>query len=256
MPKANLQSVLLEICIASVEDGITAQLGGADRVELCSELSLGGLTPSLGTLRELKRAVRLPVMVLIRPRPAGFHYSAAEFRVMQRDIDLMLENGADGIVFGVLNEDGTVDLDRSTQIVRQVGRLDTVFNRAFDFTPDPFTALEQLIELGVKRILTSGQQPTALEGADTIVELIRQASERIEILPGGGINSSTVLELLERTCCKQVHASLRTARKDRSTATRPGVAIGGEATGNECKFEQTDGVALAELVAKLQTATP
>jgi copper homeostasis protein len=251
MVESRPQKVLLELCIASVEDGITAQSGGASRLELCSALSLGGLTPSLGTLGELKRVVRLPVMVLIRPRTAGFCYSASEFRVMQRDIDLMLENGADGIVFGVLDQDGSVDRERSAQIVRQVGRLDVVFNRAFDVTPDPLTAMEQLIDLGVKRILTSGQQPTALAGATTIAELIQRSTGRVEILPAGGINAATFPELLKRCKCSQVHASLRTVREDRSTAARPQITFGGTGIFQEGLFEVTDGAAVAKLAAMM-----
>src|SRR4051794_16556979 len=178
--------VLVELCIASVEDALIAEAGGVDRVELNSALPVGGLTPSAGLLAEVRRAVRLPVVVMARPRPGGFCYTAAEFAVLRRDTDFALEQGADGVTFGVLRDDGRVDVDRCRELVRQVGsrpRQGAVFHRAFDFTPDPLEALEQLIDAGVCRVMTSGQRPTAAEGAALIAELIRRAAGRIEVLP-------------------------------------------------------------------------
>jgi copper homeostasis protein len=153
--------VLLEVAVASVEDALAARSGGADRIEANAALALGGLTPSLGTLVEVKAAVELPAMVMVRPRPGGFAYSQAEFKVMQRDVDLALQYKADGIVFGILNDEGRVDTDRCRHLVRQVSDRVAVFHRAFDVTPDPFEALEQLFDLGFRRVMTSGQEATA-----------------------------------------------------------------------------------------------
>jgi copper homeostasis protein len=232
--------LLLEVAAASVEDAVTAEAGGADRVELNAALALGGLTPSLGTLLEVEHAVRLPVLAMLRPRPGGFAYSAADFRVMQRDLDLLLSHGADGVVFGVLHEDGTVDVQRCRELLRQCDGRPAVFHRAFDVTPEPFTALEQLIELGFVRVMTSGQEESAYHGAALIAELVRRAAGRIEVLPAGGVNRFTLADVLARTGCTQVHASLRGRRADRSVAARPQVTFGGVWRPPEDRFDATD----------------
>ncbi len=243
--------VLLEMAVASVEDALAAQAGGADRLEVNAALALGGLTPSLGTLLEVRAAVALPVLAMVRPRPGGFAYSEADFRVMQRDADLFLQHGADGIVFGILTADGQVDRDRCRLLVRQAGERAAVFHRAFDVTPDPFAALDQLIELGCRRVLTSGQEETAYNGAGRIAELIRRAAGRIEVLPGGGINRFTVADVLARTGCDQVHASLRTRRADSSVAGRPQVSFGGPIRVPEDRYDATSAEAIADLRGRL-----
>jgi copper homeostasis protein len=246
------KSVLLEICLGSVEDAQAAAAGGADRIELNSALDLGGLTPSLGCLLEVKQMVRLPVMVMIRPRRGGFAYSAADFRVMERDLEMALEQGADGIVVGVLNADGGVDLPRCRELVRRAGTREVVFHRAFDVTPDPFLALEQLIDLGFTRVMTSGQEATADTGAPLIAALIQRAAGRIEVLPAGGINCSTVAEVIGRTGCDQVHASLRTRRKDTSTAARPLVKFSALPALSDSDYSSTNGAAVADLASLLR----
>jgi copper homeostasis protein len=242
---------MLEVAVASVEDALAAQEGGADRLELSAALALGGLTPSLGTLIEVKAVARLPVLVLVRPRPGGFAYSEAEFRVMQRDADLALEHGADGIVLGILTPDGKVDADRCRRLVRQAGDRAAVFHRAFDVSPDPIAALEQVIDLGFRRVMTSGQEETAYNGASTIAELIRRAAGRIEVLPAGGVNRFTVADVLARTGCNQVHASLRGSREDRSVGLRPQVSFGGAVRLPEDRYQATSQKAVAELRARL-----
>ena len=241
------QPVLLEVCIASVDDAVMAAQGGADRLELNAALALGGLTPSLGTLLEIKKRIALPVFAMVRPRPGGFCYSEADFAVMVRDVGLLLQYGADGIVFGILHEDGTVDAPRCAKILKHLGATPAVFHRAFDVTPDPFAALEQLIGLGFKRVLTSGQQESAYNGTALIAELIRQSSGRIEILPASGINRFTVADVVARTGCTQVHASLRTRLPDRSTSARPQISFGGPAKPPEDSFDATSLPAVAEL---------
>lgn len=243
--------ILLEIAIGSVEDALAARDGGADRLELNAALALGGLTPSLATLIEVKRTVSLPVIVMIRPRPGGFCYSEAEFRVMRNDIALSLAHGPDGFAFGVLTEEGRIDVPRCQELIHECGNRPVVFHRAFDVTPDPFAALEQLIDLGVRRVLTSGQEASAYNGTVLLAELIRRAAGRIEVLPAAGINRFTVADLVSRTGCDQVHASLRGSRIDRSTAARPHVSFGGIAAGGEERYDATDASAVADLRRRL-----
>jgi copper homeostasis protein len=216
----------LEVCMSSVEDARAAEEGGADRLELNSALSLGGLTPSLGTLIEVRAVTRLPLIVMTRPRSGGFCYTESEYRIMRLDIDLALEHGADGIAFGVLTASGEVDREPTRAIVRQIGDKDAVFHRAFDVTPDPAAALETLVDLGVRRVLTSGQEPSAIQGASLIRSLIQQSARRIEILPAAGIKPDNVAGLIAATGCDQVHASLRETRSDGSMAARPQIRFG------------------------------
>jgi copper homeostasis protein len=243
--------ILLEVCIASVEDALAAQAGGADRLELNTALPLGGLTPSLGLLEEVRRAVVLPLIVMARPRPGGFAYSDADFRVLCRDADLALQRGADAIAFGVLTAEGRIDRTRVARLIEQVGPQRAVFHRAFDVTPDPTEALQTLIDLGVRRVLTSGQQASAYQGAATIAALRTQAAGRIEMLPAGGINPFTLADVLVRTGCDQVHASLRTTREDRSTAARPQVRFGTPVNPPEDRFDATSEELVRQLRAML-----
>lgn len=211
--------VVLEVCIESADDAAAAARGGADRLELNSALVLDGLTPSLGLLAEVRRAAgtRTPVIAMARPRAGDFHYSDSEFRVLLRDARLLTDHGAEGIAFGILTGRGEIDVPRCRRVVRLIesqrkGRRrfqGPVFHRAFDRVRDPARALEQLIDLGVRRVMTSGQQPTALRGARLIADLVDQAAGRIEILPAGGVRPGNVAAIVSRTGCAQVHSSLR-----------------------------------------------
>ncbi len=234
------RKVLLEICCGSVEDAVAAESGGADRVELCSALFLGGLTPSLGMLVETRRRVQLPVMCMVRPRNGGFCYSPAELEVMEYDVDSALQRGADGIVLGILQSDGTIDRVQCRRMRDRMGNGEAVFHRAFDVTPDPFRALEELIDLGFSRILTSGQQNSVTEGAELIRGLIEQARGRIGIMPGGGLHLRNLEEMIARTGCSQVHLSALGVRDDPSTLARPGVTFGGALYPSEVRYEVTD----------------
>jgi copper homeostasis protein len=222
MPERRPGLVIEAVC-CSLDDCLEAEAGGADRVELCSAIELGGLTPSLGTLMEVKARTRLPVMVMIRARAGGFDYTGAELAVMRRDALVALGHGADGIVVGVLRTSGEIDLERCAELVgmaRAAGR-EAVFHRAFDAVPDPFQALEVLIGLGVTRILTSGRQTSALAGASLIAELVRRADGRIQILPGGGVRETNIAALLQATGVRQVHLAPFTARPDLSLQANP-----------------------------------
>lgn len=245
--------VLLEVAIATAEDALAARDNGADRVELNAALALGGLTPSLGLVEETYE-VGVEVIAMARPRPGGFCYTAAEFRVLLRDVELMVKAGADGVAFGVLTADGRVDRKRCAEVEERIWPKVAVFHRAFDVTPDPIEALEELIELGVKRVMTSGQEATAIQGASLIARLIEQAKGRIEILPAAGIKPSHVLELVERTGCDQVHGSLRTTLVDRSTMARPSVHFGGATP--EDRYEATAPEVVREMRALLDAVGP
>lgn len=235
-----MASTLLEICCGSAEDAMEAAAGGADRVELCSALFIGGLTPSLGSLIEVKRQAQVPVIAMNRPRQAGFCYSPTEFGVMERDAELLVENGADGVVFGVLNADGTVDLKRTRNLRERIGGRQAVFHRAFDVTPDPFRALEELIDLGIIRVLTSGQKNGAPEGAELIKQLRERAEGRIEILPGAGITIENVREFVGRTGCEQVHLTAFAEQQDSSTLANANIFFGAANGPEESKYERTD----------------
>ena len=202
-------AILIEACVDSVESAIAAEKGGADRIELNIALELDGLTPSVGLFEEVKRHCSLPVITMIRPRSNGFIYSRSEFATMQRDIDSFLNLGANGIAIGILREDYSIDDARLKEVVKQAGTMDVVVHRAFDITPDMHEALEILIDCGVKRVLTSGQAPTALAGAKELAKLIEQAGDRIEILPGCGVNPANVASLVESTGCRQVHGTFK-----------------------------------------------
>ncbi len=243
--------ILLEICCGSAEDAIEAASGGADRVELCSALFLGGLTPSLGSLLHAKQQTKIPVMAMNRPREAGFCYSATEFAVMERDTDLLLEHSADGIVFGILNDDGTVDIKRTRTLRKRIGSRQAVFHRAFDVTPDPFRALEELIDLGITRVLTSGQKNGAPEGATLIKRLIDYAQGGIEVLPGAGISLDNVRELVAATGCTQIHLTAFTERRDTSTQANPEIKFGSENGPSESMFTLTDRALVRQIKEEL-----
>jgi copper homeostasis protein len=239
--------MLLEICCGSIDDALQAQAGGADRIELCSALFLGGLTPSLGTLKYAREQLTIPIIAMVRPRGGGFCYTDAEFASMERDAEAAIGNGADGVVFGILESDGNIDLHRTRRIRDIIGDRQAVFHRAFDVTPDPFRALDQLVDIGVTRILTSGQQDTVPEGADLIRKLNEYARGRIEVLPGGGIKPFNLPDVIARTGCTQVHLTAFKTAIDPSTRQRPQVTFGGALYPTEDSFLMTD----AELVRKL-----
>ena len=247
-----MANILLEICCGSIDDAIQAQAGGAERIELCSALFLGGLTPSIGTLDEARAQLKIPIIVMIRPRSGGFCYTAAEFATMERDAEAALAHGADGLVFGILNPDGTID-DKRTRRLREIcGKKQSVFHRAFDVTPDPVAALEQLIDMGITRVLTSGQRPNVVEGMDTIKKLIERAAGRIEILPGGGIATHMLEEVIAHTGCTQVHLTAWTTARDSSTEHNPAVTFGVALYPPENSHPITDSRLVRSLAARLK----
>ncbi len=202
-------SVIIEICTDSLGSALIAEEYGAHRIELCAGLAEGGLTPSQGTILSVVKALKIPVNVLIRPRPGNFHYSDDEISSMLHDIEFCKNAGVAGIVIGALNKDGSIDIDTSKKFLNAIQPLDSTFHRAFDVTPDPTKAVEQITEMGYKRILTSGQMMSAFEGRFNIASYIKAAKDRIIIMPGAGINESNLAELFKCTRAKEYHMSLR-----------------------------------------------
>lgn len=209
--------VLLEVCIASVEDAIAACRGGADRLELNLGIELGGLTPSIGLLEEVKRAVDLPVVAMVRPKPGGFVYSPAELRLMMRDAEMLLAAGADGIVSGALQEDGTLDREFWLSLRQlSIGRP-LVFHRALDTVTDPKSLLQPLIDLGTTRVLTSGGCDTVWEGRDQIALWQQLFGNQLEILPGAGVTPDNAVPLIRAIGCNQLHGSFSRLQRSNSS---------------------------------------
>jgi copper homeostasis protein len=244
-------AVVLEVIACSVADCLAAAQGGADRIELCTALPLGGLTPSPGLLLAARAAVELPIMAMVRPRAGGFAYSDDEFAVMLRDAAWALAQGADGLVFGCLLPSGEVDINKTRALVAAAGSRQTVFHRAFDVTPDPFAALDALLALGVTRVLSSGQKASAQEGAANLAAYRAYVHGRLEILPGGGITAANARTVLQLTGADQLHASLSGSRRDPSTAANPALRFGAAAIPPEDHVRITDGALVAELRAVL-----
>ncbi|QDV80231.1 copper homeostasis protein CutC [Botrimarina mediterranea] len=199
------QSILIEACVSSAADAAAAVEAGAHRIELCAALEVGGLTPSIGLIQRVSAAVSVPVMVMIRPRVGDFTPSDDEFVTMLADIAAAKRAGAAGVVFGLLTPNGEVDAPRTKLIVDAAEGLQTVFNRAIDFTPNPVAAATKLADLSVTRVLTSGGATTALEGAATIRQMAKQTADHLEILPGGGVRAANIASILEATGCRQLH---------------------------------------------------
>ena len=211
----------VEIVCCSVDDCLQAVQGGADRIELCGAITVGGLTPSIGTLVEAKQRVKIPIVAMVRPRGAGFDYTEAEFATMLADAEQLMLHQADGLVFGVLVEDGRIDVRRMRQLIDLCADKDKVCHRCFDVTPNPSEALEQLIDLGFTRLLTSGQRAFASDGAGLIKQLVEQANGRIEILPAGGLRMHNIVDFLKETGCNCVHLAPFIEQIDRSTLGNP-----------------------------------
>lgn len=198
----------IEICLESVESVIAAERGGADRVEFCADLFEGGITPSLGAFKTARKHTSIPMMVIIRPRGGDFCYSDIEFETMKEDVKLFRDAGAEGLVFGILKPNGEVDVERTRELIEIARPCEVTFHRAFDMTADPYVALETLIELGVERILSSGQEATAVAGAQTLRKLVVQAADRVIIMPGGGVNERNFAYLQEQVGAAEYHLSL------------------------------------------------
>ena len=241
----NKKDLLFEVCCGSAEDAIVAARSGAHRVELNSDLFHGGLTPTVGALKTVKAHADIPVMCMVRPREGGFCYTDVEFEVMLADAKSLLENGANGIVFGFLHPDGTVDAERCRKMLEIIGDKTSVFHRAIDVVPDVFAALDTLIELGVNRVLTSGQMPTVPQGAETIRKMIAHAAGRIEILPGGGIEAHNAAWCRKAIGTDIMHAAVHKTAYDLSCQGNPAIYFGGAIYPPEDRYLIADGEGIA-----------
>ena len=220
-----MSRVLLEVCCGSADDVIQAHKAGADRVELNSDLFHGGLTPTLGELVVAKRETGMKIMTMVRPREGGFCYTEAEFE----DAKLLLSHGADGLVFGFLHQNGTLDRERTrvlAELAREAGK-EAVFHRAIDVVPDWRETLDVLAELGVTRVLTSGQEPDVSLGTATVREMIEYAAGRIQILPGAGITARNMDRIIAETGCSQIHLAAHKQLSDTSVSNNRSIYYGG-----------------------------
>lgn len=197
--------VLVEACVESVESAVAAASGGADRVELCDDLVEGGTTPSAGAITVARRQLDIGIAVMIRPRGGDFVYTDLEFESMRHDVGVARSLGADAVVFGLLNPNGTIDRDRTARLIEDAGPLPVTFHRAFDVSRDPMESLETLIALGVTRILTSGQRASAMESLDLLAALVRTAGDRLTILAGGGVTAANAAQIVAATGVREVH---------------------------------------------------
>ncbi len=199
----------LEICAFNLPSALIAQKAGADRIEFCASPEEGGVTSSPGLLRTARELLSIPLYPIIRPRGGDFQYGDEEFRVMLRDIEFCKQLGCDGVVIGMLLADGSIDKRRCTLLVEMAYPMGVTFHRAFDRTANPFEALEDIVSIGCERILTSGQRPVAAEGTDLINELVREANDRILIMPGSGVRSSNIDALTGKTGAVEFHTTAR-----------------------------------------------
>jgi copper homeostasis protein len=240
--------ITLEVCANSVTSALAAQQGGATRVELCDNLREGGTTPSCGQIKTVRQLLSIEVYVLIRPRSGDFIYSDIEFEVMELDIKTCIEKGCDGIVIGILNADGTIDKQRCTQLVELAhsAGLKVTFHRAFDVCRDYFEALEDIIEIGCDRILTSGGKSTAMEGANTIARLVSLAKGRIQIMPGSGINEYNIADLVRYSGATEFHASARSRVDSKMVYRNSNILFSG--SGEEYTMQVTDHERVAKLI--------
>ena len=217
----------VEICANSVRSCLEAQKGGAYRVELCAGIPEGGTTPSYGEIAVARELLDIKLNIIVRPRGGDFLYSEVEHRTMLHDIEMAKKIGVDGVVIGCLKPDGTIDMERNKELVDAAEGMSVTFHRAFDMCKDPFESLEQIIELGCDRLLTSGQQPTAIEGIALLTQLVAKADNRIIIMPGSGVNEDNIATLAKETKAKEFHFSAREAISSKMEYRNPDLKMGG-----------------------------
>lgn len=241
--------MLREICIDAIDGVRAAKAAGADRVELCADLMEGGITPSLGMIRQARSVGGIRLHVMIRPRGGDFLFDADEFAMMETDIDAAKAEGADGVVIGLLNADGTIDRERTARLIARARPLSVTFHRAFDMTPDAFAALETLIELGVDRVLTSGQEESVLAGLPLLTELTARAGERIVVMPGGGITERTIGRIVAALQPKEIHFAALGLAAGGMRYRRDHVFMGGELRPPEYDRRITTAAAIGAVIA-------
>ena len=251
-----MKRALLEVCVETVDGALAAERGGADRIELSAGLIEGGTTPSLGLIRAVRAQVRLPLVVLLRPRAGDFLYSPDEREVLATDLALAREAGANGVALGLLTADGAVDVEAVRDLVGRARPMSVTFHRAFDLVRDPRATLEELVCGGVDRLLTSGQERTASEGAALLRELVARAGDRIVVMAGAGVRAENVRALVEATGVREVHASARSPRASAMRHRNDRVALGAGAAGCESERLVTDEAEVRALARALSGSGP
>ena len=247
MTDHNCHKNLLEVCAGDNESVHAAARGGAQRVELCSALADGGITPSTGFLRQALEVPEVKVHVLIRPRGGDFLYTPQEVEAMTDDIVAAREAGAHGVVIGALTPEGDIDLPACRKMMEAAAGMNVTFHRAFDLCRDPFEALDQIIALGCNRLLTSGQSASALEGAPMLRQLVDRAAGRLVILAGGGVSPQNAAEILRLSGTHEVHASARHTVASHMIYRKPGVSMGAPGT-DEYSRKTTSADIVAEII--------
>ncbi|MGD0987450.1 MAG: copper homeostasis protein CutC [Candidatus Sulfotelmatobacter sp.] len=230
-------SISIEVCVDSLASAIAAERGGAQRVELCSNLREGGVTPSAGLIETVRAKAAIGLHVMIRPRGGDFCYSAEELETMRRDVAFAQRLGADGVVFGVLHRDGTVDVKRTRELVELARPLRVTFHRAFDLSADLFRALEDVCETGADRILTSGGKQAALETIPEISSLVKAAGRRISIMACGGIRAGNAATIIEQTGAKEIHVGLSRSVPRGAVYKNPLVSLGTNSGNPDQRFQ-------------------
>lgn len=242
---------VLEACVDSVRSAIEAEKGGAQRVELCGNLIIGGTSPGAALFRQVRKYTDLKIRVLLRPRFGDFCYDEYEFDMMKEDAAMYRDLGADGIVTGILTPDGALDLERMNALAEIAGDMDVALHRAFDVCRNPQEVLEQAVEIGIKTILTSGQKNSAWEGRDLIKELVKQSAGRIEILAGAGISPEMIEKLIPYTGTMSYHMSGKVTLESRMEFRREGVSMGFPGF-SEYEIWQTDAEKIRKAVEVLK----
>ena len=204
-----MKKITCEVCVETVDDAIRAEQAGADRIELCADLAVGGTTPSAGLIRTTAKQVSIPVMVMIRPRPGDFCFSEHEKTTMMRDIQYAAESEISGVVIGALTNDNRIDVACCQSLLEVTGELDVTFHRAFDLVENPLQAFDSIIEMGIKRVLTSGTESTAEKGAILLRQLVERGQGKISVMPGAGVNERNVVTILRETNASEIHFSGR-----------------------------------------------
>ena len=202
-----MENYILECCVDSVESAIEAEIGGANRIELCSALVIGGLSPSKALFEKVKEQVNIKIHVLLRPRFGDFCYTDFEHEIIKQEIRMFKELGADGVVIGTLNPDGSLNMEQMQELVEEANGMSITLHRAFDMCADPFRTLEEVKELGIHTILTSGQKNSCIDGKDLLGQLIKKANREVDILIGGGVDVSVIPALYESTGATSYHMS-------------------------------------------------
>src|SRR5688572_8266072 len=243
--------MIFEICVDSVSGVRAARAAGAQRVELCSDLLEGGITPSLGMIRQARAVSGIGLHVMIRPRGGDFLFDPDEFAIMRADVELAKREGADGVVIGLLKPGGAIDAERTGELSALARPIAVTFHRAFDMTPDPFQALETLIGLGIDRVLTSGQEASVLEGLPLIASLVKEAGDRIIVMPGGGITARNIARIVEAAKPREIHVAALEPTPSGMIFRREHVFMGGELRPPEYDRLDTSLDKIRSILAKL-----